>query len=101
VGSDTANLIQTLGFPIVAAACAGFFGYKVVFYVLRDLSGEVKNCYNIIVKLIDSVSGVKKEICGIEKRLSELREQHRNFSDLLGCDSCRARLHKPRNRKRT
>ena len=98
MGTDTANLIQTLGFPVVAAACAGVFGYKVVFYVLRDLSNEVKNVYSITVKLIDSVNSLKKEICGIEKRLSELREQHRNFSDLLGCDNCRTRVHKPKSR---
>lgn len=99
MGTDTANLIQTLGFPVVAAACAGVFGYKVVFYVLRDLSNEVKNVYSITVKLIDSVNSLKKEICGIEKRLSELREQHRNFSDLLGCDNCRTRMHKPKSRR--
>lgn len=99
MGTDTANLIQTLGFPVVAAACAGVFGYKVVFYVLRDLSNEVKNVYSITVKLIDSVNSLKKEICGIEKRLSELREQHRNFSDLLGCDNCRTRVHKPKSRR--
>ena len=98
MGTDTANLIQTLGFPVVAAACAGVFGYKVVFYVLRDLSNEVKNVYSITVKLIDSVNSLKKEICGIEKRLAELREQHRNFSDLLGCDNCRTRVHKPKSR---
>ena len=57
MGSDTANLIQTLGFPVVAAAAAGVFGYKIVFYVLRDLSGEIKELYTIIVKLIDRLNG--------------------------------------------
>jgi len=98
VTTDTVNLLQTLGFPVVCAAAVGWFGYRVVFYVLRDLSGEVKNVYSITVKLIDSVNSLKKEICGIEKRLSELREQHRNFSDLLGCDNCRTRVHKPKSR---
>jgi hypothetical protein len=52
VGSDTINLINTLGFPIVSAAFAAVFGYKVVFYVLRDLSGEIKELHSIVVKLI-------------------------------------------------
>jgi hypothetical protein len=99
VGTDTINLIQTLGFPVVCAAAVGWFGYRVVFYVLRDLSGEIKNVYQIIVKLIDGVSGVKKEICGLEKRLAELREQHRNFSNLLGCDSCRPGVRKSKPRR--
>lgn len=99
MGTDTINLIQTLGFPVVCAAAVGWFGYRVVFYVLRDLSGEVKNVYSIIVKLIDSVNLVKKEICGIEKRLAELREQHRNFSGLLGCDNCRPGVRKSKPRR--
>ena len=97
--TDTVNLIKTLGYPVVCAAAVGWFGYRVVFYVLRDLSGEVKNVYSIIVKLIDSVNLVKKEICGIEKRLAEIREQHRNFSNLLGCDNCRQGVHKSKTRR--
>ena len=73
MGTDTANLIQTLGFPVVAAAAAGIFGYKIVFYVLRDLSGEVKSLYEIIVKLIDKLNGHDKETRKMEKEIAMLR----------------------------
>ncbi len=73
MGTDTANLIQTLGFPVVAAAAAGIFGYKIVFYVLRDLSGEVKSLYEIIVKLIDRLNGHDKETKKLEKEVAMLR----------------------------
>tara|TARA_R100000656_G_C3932837_1_gene125188 strand:- start:574 stop:870 length:297 start_codon:yes stop_codon:yes gene_type:complete len=73
VGSDTANLIQTLGFPVVAAAAAGIFGYKIVFYVLRDLSQEVKNVYDIVVKLIDRLNGHDKETNKLAREVAMLR----------------------------
>jgi hypothetical protein len=73
MGTDTANLIQTLGFPVVAAAAAGIFGYKIVFYVLRNLSGEVKSLYEIIVKLIDRLNGHDKETRKLEKEVAMLR----------------------------
>ena len=73
MGTDTANLIQTLGFPVVAAAAAGIFGYKIVFYVLRDLSGEVKSLYEIIVKLIVRVNGHDKETNKLAKEVAMLR----------------------------
>jgi hypothetical protein len=73
VGTDTANLIQTLGFPVVAAAAAGIFGYKIVFYVLRNLSGEIKDLYTIIVKLIDRLNGHDKETNKLAKEVAMLR----------------------------
>ena len=73
MGTDTANLIQTLGFPVVAAAAAGIFGYKIVFYVLRDLSQEVKNVYDIVVKLIDRLNGHDKETNKLAKEIAQLR----------------------------
>ena len=73
MGTDTANLIQTLGFPVVAAAAAGLFGYKIVFYVLRNLSGEIKELYTIIVKLIDKLNGHEKETNKLAKEIAQLR----------------------------
>jgi hypothetical protein len=73
LGTDTANLIQTLGFPVVAAAAAGIFGYKIVFYVLRNLSGEVKALYEIIVKLIDKLNGHDRETNKLAKEIAQLR----------------------------
>lgn len=99
MGSDTINLINTLGFPIVSAAFAAVFGYKVVFYVLRDLSGEIRELHGIVVKLIDSQNTSKREICKIEQRLAELREQHRSYTDLLAGDSVRKRVHNSKKRE--
>ena len=73
MGTDTANLIQTLGFPVVAAAAAGVFGYKIVFYVLRNLSGEIKELYTIIVKLIDKLNGHDRETNKLAKEIAMLR----------------------------
>ena len=73
MGTDTANLIQTLGFPVVAAAAAGIFGYKIVFYVLRNLSGEIKELYTIIVKLIDKLNGHDRETNKLAKEIAQLR----------------------------
>ena len=84
MGSDTANLIQTLGFPVVAAAAAGIFGYKIVFYVLRDLSGEIKELYTIIVKLIDRLNGNDKETTKLAKEIAMLRVEVSSLYKCMG-----------------
>ena len=84
MGSDTANLIQTLGFPVVAAAAAGVFGYKIVFYVLRNLSQEVKNLYEIIVKLIERLNSHDKETNKLAKEIAQLRSEVASLYKCLG-----------------
>ena len=84
MGTDTANLIQTLGFPVVAAAAAGIFGYKIVFYVLRNLSGEIKELYTIIVKLIDKLNGHDKETNKLAKEIAMLRVEVGSLYKCMG-----------------
>ena len=84
MGTDTANLIQTLGFPVVAAAAAGIFGYKIVFYVLRDLSQEVKNVYEIVVKLIDRLNGHDKETNKLAREVAMLRVEVGSLYKCIG-----------------
>jgi len=91
VGSDTADLIQTLGFPVVAAAAAGVFGYKIVFYVLRNLSGEIKELYTIIVKLIDRLNGNDKETNKLAKEIAMLRVEVASLYKCMGVN--------PKNKK--
>jgi hypothetical protein len=73
LGTDTANLIQTLGFPVCAAVGAAWFGWKIVFYVLKDLSLEVKNVYEIVVKLIDRLNSSDKETNKLSREIAQLR----------------------------
>ena len=84
MGTDTANLIQTLGFPVVAAAAAGIFGYKIVFYVLRDLSSEIKDLYGIVVKLIDRLNGHDKETNKLAKEVAMLRVEVSSLYKCMG-----------------
>ena len=84
MGTDTANLIQTLGFPVVAAAAAGIFGYKIVFYVLRDLSSEIKDLYTIVVKLIDRLNGHDKETNKLAKEVAMMRVEISALYKCLG-----------------
>ena len=89
MGTDTANLIQTLGFPVVAAAAAGIFGYKIVFYVLRDLSSEIKDLYTIVVKLIDRLNGHDKETNKLAKEVSNLRVEVGGLYKCMGVNQKR------------
>tara|TARA_R100001082_G_scaffold110861_1_gene92112 strand:+ start:1133 stop:1426 length:294 start_codon:yes stop_codon:yes gene_type:complete len=87
LGADTVNLIQTLGFPVVAAAAAGVFGYKIVFFVLRNLSQEVKNLYEIIVKLIDRLNGHDKETNKLSREIAQLRCEVASLYKCMGISS--------------
>ena len=90
MGTDTANLIQTLGFPVVAAAAAGIFGYKIVFYVLRDLSSEIKDLYTIVVKLIDRLNGHDKETNKLAREIAMLRVEVGALYKCMGIPKKRA-----------
>ena len=65
--------MQTLGFPVVAAAAAGIFGYKIVFYILREMSAEVRNVYDIVVKLIDRLNLHDKQTNKLSREIAQLR----------------------------
>tara|TARA_R110002110_G_scaffold315223_1_gene528334 strand:- start:286 stop:579 length:294 start_codon:yes stop_codon:yes gene_type:complete len=73
LGSDTVNLLQTLGFPVCAAVGAAWFGWKIVFYVLKDLSLEVRNVYEIVVKLIDRLNLHDKQTNKLSREIAQLR----------------------------
>ena len=73
MGTDAANLISTLGFPVVCAAAAGIFGYKVVFYILRSLSADIKDVHTIVVKLIDRLNAKGRETNQLTKEIAQLR----------------------------
>ena len=73
MGSDTVNLLQTLGFPVCAAVGAAWFGWKIVFYVLKDLSLEVRNVYDIVVKLIDRLNLHDKQTNKLSREIAQLR----------------------------
>ena len=84
MGEDATTLIQTLGFPIVAAAAAGFFGYKVVFYVLKELHEDIKNLHDIVIKLIDRLNEHDKETNKLAKEIAMLRVEVASLYKCLG-----------------
>tara|TARA_R100001377_G_C3145203_1_gene94199 strand:+ start:147 stop:443 length:297 start_codon:yes stop_codon:yes gene_type:complete len=87
LGSDTADLVSTLGFPVVCAAAAGIFGYKVVFYILRDLSGDIKGVHKIIIKLIDRLNINDRETNKLSKEIAQLRCEVASLYKCLGVSS--------------
>ena len=84
MGEDATTLIQTLGFPIVAAAAAGFFGYKVVFYVLKELHEDIKNLHDIVIKLIDRLNEHDKETNKLAKEIAMLRVEVSSLYKCIG-----------------
>jgi hypothetical protein len=87
LGTDTVNLIQTLGFPVCAAVGAAWFGWKIVFYVLKDLSREVRNVYDIVVKLIDRLNGHDKETNKLSREIAQLRCEVGSLYKCMGISS--------------
>ena len=82
---------------MVAAAAAGVFGYKIVFYVLRDLSGEVKSLYEIIVKLIDRLNGHDKETNKLAREIAMLRVEVSALYKCMGSSPKKTMSEKRRN----
>ena len=51
---DIFGIIETLGVPIAVSVGLGYALMYLIRFVTKDVSGDLRRLYNIIVKLIDS-----------------------------------------------
>ena len=58
---DIFNIIETLGIPVAGALGLGYALMYLIRFVTKDVSGDLKRLYDIIVKLIDSNREAKDE----------------------------------------
>jgi len=58
---DIFNIIETLGVPVAVALGLGYALMYLIRFVTKDVSGDLKRLYDIIVKLIDSNREAKDE----------------------------------------
>ena len=58
---DIFGIIETLGVPIAVSVGLGYALMYLIRFVTKDISGDLKRLYDIIVKLIDSNREAKDE----------------------------------------
>ena len=58
---DVFGIIETLGIPIAVSVGLGYALMYLIRFVTKDVSGDLKRLYDIIVKLIDSNREAKDE----------------------------------------
>ena len=58
---DVFQVIETLGVPIAVSVGLGYALMYLIRFVTKDISGDLKRLYDIIVKLIDSNREAKDE----------------------------------------
>ena len=58
---DIFNVIETLGIPVAGALGLGYALMYLIRFVTKDVSGDLKRLYDIIVKLIDRNREAKEE----------------------------------------
>ena len=58
---DVFQIIETLGVPIAVSVGLGYALMYLIRFVTKDISGDLKRLYDIIVKLIDSNREAKDE----------------------------------------
>ena len=58
---DIFGIIETLGIPIAVSVGLGYALMYLIRFVTKDVSGDLKRLYDIIVKLIDSNREAKDE----------------------------------------
>ena len=58
---DVFKIIETLGVPIAVSVGLGYALMYLIRFVTKDISGDLKRLYDIIVKLIDSNREAKDE----------------------------------------
>ena len=58
---DIFGIVETLGIPIAVSVGLGYALMYLIRFVTKDVSGDLKRLYDIIVKLIDSNREAKDE----------------------------------------
>ena len=58
---DIFGIVETLGVPIAVSVGLGYALMYLIRFVTKDVSGDLRRLYNIIVKLIDSNREAKDE----------------------------------------
>ena len=59
---DVIGLIETLGIPVAVALGLGYALMYLIKIITKDVTADIKNLYNITVKLIDSNREAKDEV---------------------------------------
>ena len=58
---DIIGIIETLGIPVAVAIGLGYALMYLIKFITRDVKADIKNLYDITVKLIDSSRRSKDE----------------------------------------
>ena len=58
---DIIGIIETLGIPVAVAIGLGYALMYLIKFITKDVKSEIKNLYDITVKLIDSKRKSKDE----------------------------------------
>ena len=58
---DILQIIETLGIPIAVSVGLGYALMYLIKFITRDIKSDIKNLYDITVKLIDSSRQSKDE----------------------------------------
>ena len=59
---DLIGVIETLGIPVAVAIGLGYALMYLIKFITKDVTVDIKNLYNIVVKLIDSNREAKDEV---------------------------------------
>ena len=58
---DIIGIIETVGIPVAVAIGLGYSLMYLIKFITKDVTADIKNLYNIVVKLIDSNREAKDE----------------------------------------
>jgi len=59
---DVIGIIETLGIPVAVALGLGYALMYLIKFITKDVTADMKNLYDITVKLIDSNRQAKDEV---------------------------------------
>ena len=59
---DVIGIIETLGIPVAVAIGLGYALMYLIKFITKDVTSDIKNLYDITVKLIDSNRQAKDEV---------------------------------------
>tara|TARA_Y100001963_G_C6775609_1_gene447183 strand:+ start:168 stop:422 length:255 start_codon:yes stop_codon:yes gene_type:complete len=59
---DVIGIIETLGIPVAVALGLGYALMYLIRFLTKDVTADIKNLYDIVVKLIDSNREAKDEV---------------------------------------
>ena len=68
---DIIDTVKEIGIPSAVAIGLGFGGWRIIQFILNDMLVKISELKDIVIKLIEKISGLKTELLVMKAEIAE------------------------------